>query len=242
MKKKGNFLYKLIIVILLCIIGFSGYKVGTILYNYYIGTHENNKVIEAAKVELKKNKFRINWKKLLKMNPDTIAWIRSEDTPINYPIVQGKDNDYYLHRLFNGEYNFKGTLFADYQIKKPFKDFNTIVYGHLMKDGSMFKSLSKYDDIEYYRKHKTMFLATPEKNYNIKIFAMVKIVADSDLYKIDFMDAADKQRYIDKVTELSKIRTSVKVSPNDRLVMMSTCTTDVNEDRFVVYGKLVERK
>lgn len=54
MKKKGNFLYKLIIVILLCIIGFSGYKVGTILYNYYIGTHENNKVIEAAKVELKK--------------------------------------------------------------------------------------------------------------------------------------------------------------------------------------------
>ena len=67
-------------MILLCIIGFSGYKVGTILYNYYIGTHENNKVIEAAKVELKKGKFRINWKKLLKMNPDTIAWIRSEDT------------------------------------------------------------------------------------------------------------------------------------------------------------------
>lgn len=242
MKKKGNFLYRLTIIILLGIIAFSGYKVGSILYDYYIGTHENNKVIEAAKVDLKKNKFRIDWKKLLSMNPDTVAWLKSEDTPINYPIVQGKDNDYYLHRLFNGEYNIKGTLFVDYQIKKPFRAFNTIVYGHLMKDGSMFKSLSKYDNMEYYNEHKSMLLSTPDKNYTLKIFAMAKIVAGSDLYKIDFIDDSEKQQYINKVMNVSKINTGVKVTPKDRLVMMSTCTTDLNEDRFVVYGKLVERK
>lgn len=242
MKKLEKFIYRIITIILLSIICFSAYKIGTLLYNYYKGTKANNEVIEIAKVDLKKKKFNIDWDKLLSMNGDTVAWIRAKDTKINYPIVQGKDNDFYLHHLFNKEYNFKGTLFVDCNVKRPFKDFNSIIYGHTMKDGSMFKTLGKYEDMEYYDKHKIMFLATPKKNYDVKIFAMAKIVASSDLYKMDFADVVDKQQYIDKVRKISKIKTSVKVGPKDRLIMMSTCTTDVNEDRFVVYGKLVERQ
>ena len=118
--------------------------------------------------------IKIDFEKLKSQNEDVIAWIYSEGTEINYPIVQGEDNDYYLRRLLNGKWNIAGTLFIDYRNSSKFNDRNTFVHGHNMLDGSMFSSLLDYQKQEYYDEHPTMYLLTSDKNYTIEIFAGYK--------------------------------------------------------------------
>ena len=107
----------------------------------------------------------IDFDSLQEINPDVIGWLEMEavDT-INYPIVQGEDNDYYLHRTFQRTDNFAGSIFMDYMNKSNFGQRNTIVYGHNMKNGSMFGSLKNYRDQEVYQKSPYRF---PEEFFQI---------------------------------------------------------------------------
>ena len=102
-----------------------------------------------------------------------MGWIYVEAVPdINYPIVHGKDNETYLHRTYEKNYNFAGTIFVDYENKGDFSDCNTIVYGHNMKNGSMFAQLKKFtQDEETYKKSKYFWIFTPEKNYRYEIIS-----------------------------------------------------------------------
>ena len=161
---------------------------------------------------------------------------------INYPVVQGEDNQYYLYRMINGEWNGKGSIFIDYRCENPFSDFNTILYGHRMRDGSMFNSLAEYRDRDYYEKHRKMMLITPEKKYDLYIFGVVTVASDSDRYKYSFESAEEEQEYLNWIRENSEIDTDVSVSAGDRIVMLSTCTYEFEDARLVVYGKLVERE
>lgn len=240
-KKRFTWIYKLIILMLICVILFSLYKIGTILYGYYSGTHEYKRIEKIASID--KLGGTLDWKVLKKENEQVKAWLYSEDTVINYPIVQGKDNSYYLTRLFNGDWNTKGTLFIDYRCENPFKDFNTIIYGHRMKDGSMFRSIVEYrDDPAYYDKHKTMLLFTEEGSYTVEVFAAVTIPADSDKYKIFFETYSEKEEYLEWISSENVLDTDVSVSADDRIVLLSTCTYEFNDARLVVYGKLVEKE
>lgn len=238
---KGDLFFDVIIVILLCVIAFSLFKVASILNEYQKGTREYKKIAKDADLKLEENRLHIDWKALKKKNSDVKAWIYSKGTVINYPVVQGDDNSFYLHRLLNKEYNFKGTLFIDYRVERPFDDFNTIIYGHRMKDGSMFKPLVKYREEDYYRKHKVMQLATPKHQYDLKIFAAVTIPARSSMYKCAFGTRKEKEAYLEKIREKNVLTTDVHVSANDRIVMMSTCTYEFDNARVVVYGKLIEK-
>lgn len=240
-KKKTGILYKIVIIALLCVIAFSLFKIGSILLEYHRGTKEYERLQEIAETEDDDFK-RINFKELKKENPDVIAWLYAEDTVINYPVVQGEDNEYYLYRTVSGEWNGKGSIFADYRCAKPFSDFNTILYGHRMKDGSMFYSLTKYEEQSYYEKHPVMRLFTPKKTYDLEIFAAVRIPSDSSLYRCDFQGEKEKAAYLKEVGEKSLIDTGVKVTPKERIVMLSTCTYEFENARLVVYGKLVENQ
>lgn len=241
-KKKGGLLYKLVMLVLIGIIVFCLYQVGTILYGYHKGDKQYNQVQQVAGTD-QAEKFTgdVDFESLKEQNADVRAWIYSEGTVINYPVVQGPDNDYYLYRMFNGEYNGAGSIFIDYRHENPFEDFNTIIYGHRMKDGSMFKSLIEYRDADYYNAHKTMLLTTPDAKYDVHIFSVVTIPADSDLYQLEFADDAEKQAYLDRIIEESETKMDVSVSPSDNIVMMSTCTFEIDDGRLCVYGKLVER-
>ena len=241
-KKKSNLMYRLLLLVLCIIIGVCLFNIGKILYGYYEGTKVYNQVQELAGVkEFDINK--INFEALREKNKDIRGWLYSEDTVINYPIVQGKDNDYYLYRMFNKQWNEKGSLFVDYRCEKPFKDFNTIVYGHRMKDGSMFHAITEYSDREYYKKHKKMILLTPDKKYNLHIFCIARIPANSELYKTAFHSNSEKREYINRIEKLSETKMDdVKLSTSDKIVMLSTCTRELDDDRIVVYGKLEEIK
>ena len=105
---------------------------------------------------------------LKKENPDTIGWIHIPDTKISYPIVQGTDNDFYLKHDFNGEASVAGSIYLDYESEGDFEGRNNILYGHNMKNGSMFKDIVRYKDPSYFKEHQYFSIYTPEREIRLK--------------------------------------------------------------------------
>lgn len=234
-------------VITVCLVGIilvSGYKIGKTMWDYQVAKSAYTNISEkTAKVDPKQFTGVVDWKALKKVNPDVQGWLYQKGTVINYPVVQGTDNDTYLHTRFDKQWSGGGTLFVDYRMEKGFKGFNSIIYGHHMKDGSMFRSIRGYTKEEgYYDKHKTMELATPHGNYHLVVFsAFITKATDENTYKMTY-DEAEKQAYIDRAWEQSELpitRDSVDVTKDDRLVTLSTCAYDYEEARYIVMCKMV---
>lgn len=234
-------------VITVCLIGIilvSGYKIGKTMWEYQVAKSAYTNISEkTAKVDPKQFTGVVDWKALKKVNPDVQGWLYQKDTVINYPVVQGTDNDTYLHTRFDKQWSGGGTLFVDCRMEKDFKGFNSIIYGHHMKDGSMFRSIRGYTKEDgYYDKHKTLELATPHGNYHLVVFsAFITKATDEDTYKMTY-DEAEKQAYINRAWEQSELpitRDSVDVTKNDRLVTLSTCAYDYEEARYIVMCKMV---
>lgn len=234
-------------VITVCLVGIilvSGYKIGKTMWDYQVAKSAYTNISEkTAKVDPKQFTGVVDWKALKKVNPDVQGWLYQKGTVINYPVVQGTDNDTYLHTRFDKQWSGGGTLFVDYRMEKDFKGFNSIIYGHHMKDGSMFRSIRGYTKEEgYYDKHKTLELATPHGNYHLVVFsAFITKATDENTYKMTY-DEAEKQAYIDRAweqSELSVTKDSVDVTKDDRLVTLSTCAYDYEEARYIVMCKMV---
>lgn len=234
-------------VITVCLIGIilvSGYKIGKTMWEYQVAKSAYTNISEkTAKVDPKQFTGVVDWKALKNVNPDVQGWLYQKGTVINYPVVQGTDNDTYLHTRFDKQWSGGGTLFVDCRMEKDFKGFNSIIYGHHMKDGSMFRSIRGYTKEDgYYDKHKTLELATPHGNYHLVVFsAFITKATDEDTYKMTY-DEAEKQAYIDRVWERSELpitKDSMDVTKNDRLVTLSTCAYDYEEARYIVMCKMV---
>lgn len=234
-------------VITVCLVGIilvSGYKIGKTMWDYQVAKSAYTNISEkTAKVDPKQFTGVVDWKALKKVNPDVQGWLYQKGTVINYPVVQGTDNDTYLHTRFDKQWSGGGTLFVDYRMEKGFKGFNSIIYGHHMKDGSMFRSIRGYTKEEgYYDKHKTLELATPHGNYHLVVFsAFITKATDENTYKMTY-DEAEKQAYIDRAWEQSELpitRDSEDVTKDDRLVTLSTCAYDYEEARYIVMCKMV---
>ena len=234
-------------VITVCLIGIilvSGYKIGKTMWEYQVAKSAYTNISEkTAKVDPKQFTGVVDWKTLKKVNPDVQGWLYQKGTVINYPVVQGTDNDTYLHTRFDKQWSGGGTLFVDCRMEKDFRGFNSIIYGHHMKDGSMFRSIRGYTKEDgYYDKHKTLELATPHGNYHLVVFsAFITKATDEDTYKMTY-DEAEKQAYIDRAWERSELpltKDSVDVTKNDRLVTLSTCAYDYEEARYIVMCKMV---
>jgi len=186
-----------------------------------------NKTTEATKAP----KVKISFEELVDMYPDVIGWLYCEGTPINYPVVQANDNDYYLRRMINGKYNIGGTIFMDYRNNADFRDEITIIYGHNMKNGSMFGSIPKYTKHSFLESHKTIHLTTPDKKYEIEVIGTLKTTSDDEVY--NFSDLAENRR---KVAQRLGIEAN-----DDRLVVFSTCLYDAEDSRLLLVGKLKEK-
>lgn len=229
-------------IITWCLVGiliFSGYKVGTTVWEYMKARNAYSNISKTADAE----EFTgiVDFDALKEINPDVQGWLYQEDTIINYPVVQGTDNDKYLYTRFDKEYSGGGTLFVDYRCEPDFEGFHTIIYGHHMRDGSMFHSLRGYTKEDgYYEDHKTFELLTPDWNYHLVIFSAYITEATSDAYAIDFADDAAKQQFIDDAFRNSAISVTsddVDVTPDDRIVTLSTCAYDFDQARYVVICK-----
>lgn len=180
----------------------------------------------------------IDFSSLKKINPDVIAWITANGTVLDYPIVQGKDNDYYLQHLFTGKRNKMGSIFMDYRNHGDFSDKNTIIYGHNMKNGSMFSTITEYKNQDYYNLHPTMTLHTPSGCFEIELFAGTIISGDHESIRSHFKDDLDFQSYIDLLKKESTFECNTTVNASDRIITLCTCSYDFDNARYALFGKL----
>lgn len=181
----------------------------------------------------------IDFNSLLEKNGDIVGWIYCQGTPINYPVVQAENNDYYLRRDLNGKYLFGGTVFVDYRNAAIGEDNNYILYGHNMKDGTMFSSLTKYKKQSYYDKHPVLYYLTPDVNYKIELYAGIVVRRDAIIYAPN-PDEEEFAEFLHKAKTNSSFDSDIEISENDTLITLSTCSYEYNNARYIIIGKLVE--
>ncbi len=181
----------------------------------------------------------VDFHALTSVSDNVIGWIYCEDTVINYPVLYGVDNEYYLERDYRGSYDPSGSIFSDAANIKGFVDSNVILYGHHMQDMSMFATLKYWLDQEYYEKHPVMWLLTPEQNYRLELFAAYPTSAISDTYSIFRAPGPELERYLQAAMNNSAIQTPVELDPYAKYVVLSTCAYRDEIARTVLHGKLV---
>lgn len=236
-KKKRGAATKVIMVCLALIVLVSGYKLFTIIRDY----RSNQGAYDELSEKIQKGEFTgdINFDMLRQMNPDIVGWLYWKDTPVNYPIVQGEDNEKYLHTLFDGSYGFFGTLFVDSITEAPFRQFNTIVYGHHMKDGSMLAALKYLTDPAWCEEHPQLELITPDGKYHLLIWAFMNQPADSSVYTTNFHSTSMQADYLELIRNVAAYTTDVSVEPDDMIVLLSTCVDAEGDARYIAVGKMV---
>ncbi len=182
----------------------------------------------------------VDFKELKEVNEDIVGWLYLPDTVINYPVVQGKDNSYYLKRLIDRTYNANGCLFVDYKNHMDFMDDNTLIYGHHMDSGKMFASLVKYKDQEFYDSHPVIYFLTEEKAYQIELFAGYTTGTDSGAYMVSLSSREDKIDWLKEMFHQSDFYADVTLTSLDKVVTFSTCAYEFQNARYVLHGKLTE--
>lgn len=238
----------ILLVICLCVFIFSAYNIYKYLSEENANKKLNNELMEKAIIETPNDNndntqenedilpISVDFSVLKQENEDIVGWLYLEDSPINYPVVQSNDNDYYLRRLVNGEYNIAGSLFMDYRNDSNLEDNNTIIYGHNMKNNTMFGSLQEYKNQDYYDNHKVMYYFTPEKNYIIELFTGYTISVESDIYDLSVIDSSKLEELISK----SDFESNTKVTEEDKIITLSTCAYEYDGARYIVMGVLKE--
>ena len=202
---------------------------------------------EAAKeqVDFSHPKFQIDYDALTKINSDFSAVIYIPALGINYPVVRSKDNEDYLHRTFEGKNNFAGAIFLDYNANGNYDQSNTFIFGHNMKNGSMFGKLKYFLKEEgLVNTNPYIFLCRPDGIYRYRIFSYYLTTTSSEIYN-DFVGDDGYDGYISLVKRLSSYKDypeeTLDFSTRPNLLTLSTCSGPAGgQQRFIVQGALEE--
>ena len=176
-------------------------------------------------------------------NEDIYAWIYIEGTNINYPILQSQtDKGYYLNHDYLGNTVNYGSIYTENYNTKTFKDFNTMIYGHNMYNGTMFTELMKYKERDFFDEYNEIYIFTPENAYKYKIFAAYINDKKHIMLANDFSNEQGFQAYIDKISEYTdgNFDDSVNLTIKDKIISLSTCTAPVSngKHRYLVQAVL----
>ncbi len=186
--------------------------------------------------------YSVDFSYLKTINSDVKAWLIQDNTVINYPVVQAKNNDYYLTHLFNRNINKDGAIFLDSGSSENFDDANIYIYGHHTKTDSMFSTLSNYKDQAYYDAHPQMILLTPYADYSIDLFSAAVFSADDETsWRVkQFLRKSEFDAYIQKLEDSSVFKANPDAIPEwgDQLMVLVTCTNTHHGERYVVYGRM----
>ncbi len=173
-------------------------------------------------------------------NEEIIGWITFDNMELSYPIMHGADNEYYLNHTFSGEINSAGSIFMEASNHPDFEDCHTIIYGHNMRNLSMFGRLKKYKTEEFYEEHQYFTIYTEEQAYRYQIFAYYDISEAGDVYTIGFEPDETFRKFVNDMIRRSYYDTNVEVTEQDKVITLSTCSTEGH--RFVVNAKRIEEK
>ena len=204
-------------------------------------------MIERKELRTNKNRsdfpnINVDFDGLRKINPDLVAWLYVGGAKINYPVVQGEDNEYYLHQTFEDKKNSSGCIFMDWEVNTDLSSWNTFFYGHNMKNGAMFGSLKNYiwnDSI--YKKDKYIYVFVPEGIYRYEIFSYYLDSPDSVMY-YTCDNLKEWRQYLRDAKDKSKYKCSADTNADDNIVTLVTCSgSGSSKQRFFVHGTFVDR-
>ncbi len=243
MKKKRILniaIYLILFLILIC----SGFK----LYFWYKDKKNNDETTEQLKnnVKLEKikkdnsnnEKYIVDFKKLKSENSDVVAYIKVNNTNIEYPIVKTSNNNFYLNHSFDKSKNSRGWIFADYKNKFDNTDKNIVIYGHNMRDGSMFGSLKNILKEEWYNNSENIKIILTTENEEIfyEVFSVYKIETEDYYIKTDFSTDSEYHKFLNIIKDRSIKNFNVKVNTSDKILTLSTCANN-NKYRVVLHAK-----
>ena len=238
---KRKYLFLAIIVIAAGVFIFSGIKLLTIYSGYKEGSDAYKKIEEiSGKIILPENgdtqteTIFFDVPALKAMNADTRGYLYGEGV-LSYPVVQGQDNSYYLSHLFDGTYNSCGCLFIDCNIPEGFEARNCIIYGHDMRDGSMFAALHYYADADYYKDHKEFHVFTEDHHYVYKVMSAYVTKVDGIAYSTNFGSDEEFVNFLNTVAGACPYETDYgELNASRKVITMSTCVANSDDQRFVV--------
>lgn len=177
---------------------------------------------------------------LLAVNADYIGWLMVEGTDISYPVVQSRQELFYLRRDFNKNKSVAGTVFMDYQNNKAFTDTNTMLYGHNMQNGSMFAPLKNFLKKDFFEANRFVYISTPQGDYRYEIFALYQVKADVVPYMPGMLDDAELNQLVNEIKGLSSFYHDPGTIEADKILTLATCGYSVKNARIVIHAKLIE--
>lgn len=185
--------------------------------------------------------YNVDFDELLKKNKDTVAFIHMENNNINYPVVQSKDNSYYLTHAFDKSYNEAGWVFLDYRNNINSLSFNNIIYGHGRLNKTVFGSLKDTLDKKWQsnKDNLAIYISTPNENMIFQIFSIYTIKSESYYINTLFNNKNEKSKWLDTMIQRNTSAINTSVNTNDKILTLSTCLDD-NGGRVVVQAKLIK--
>ncbi len=187
----------------------------------------------------------LDWEALHSKNPDIYAWIYVPDTGVDYPVVQHPtDNSYYLNHNLDGSKGYPGCIYTENFNNRDFSDLHTVLYGHNLKDKTMFSTLHNFEDAELFQKEHDIYIYTEDAVLTYRIFAAYEFSAIHLLDNFDYTNEYVYEDYLKQIRQAAgNIRQDVEVTTADRIITLSTCTADHDAARrYLVTGVLVSEK
>ncbi len=240
---------RLITIVCLGVFLYASYGLFDIFIDYY----QNRKMLsniqdtfyDTASAEGNSaSAIRPGFDELLKQNPDVVGWITVDGTQIDYPIVQADNNLQYLTRNFYQKESRAGSIFLDFRNDiRSAEERNIIVYGHRMKDGSMFQHLTKFLDEDFFEAHRTFEFDTLHDSYEAEVFAVYNTLTDFNYIQTHFDSDEEYAQLLSEFQKASHFQTDVEVNADDTIITLSTCDykLDKNEGRLVLQAKLTKK-
>ena len=244
-KYKKAILNLVIYIMLLSILLYSGIKI----YKWYKDKTNNNKIAEQIRdtviVEEKnedenKKEYKIDFNKLKDQNNETVAWIKVNNTNIEYPVVKESNNSFYLNHSFDKSNNSAGWIFADYRNRFDNTDKNIVIYGHNMKDNSMFGSLKNILNSDWYdnEENTNITLYTENEKCIYKVFSIYKIKSEDYYITTEFENDKKFEQFVNTIKKRSIKEFNTDVSKDDNILTLSTCANN-NKYRVVLHAKKI---
>jgi sortase B len=264
-KKNNKKLYAVLLVVFLIIFAVS---VGIVVRNYVVQKRANeiyDQMVTASTVESSETddtetvtdeqeediltqlgitipEKALDWDELYAQNEDIYAWIYIPNTNVDYPILQHPtDLNYYIDYNIDGTKGYPGAICTQYYNGKEFKDPNTIIYGHNMKNGTMFKTLHYFEDEEFFNDNQYIYIYTPDITYVYEIFAACSVNDTHLMSAYDFWDVTGFNTFVSDITSTrgmtNQVREGVTATYGDYLLTLSTCISGQSNKRWIVVGK-----
>ena len=183
--------------------------------------------------------LQVDFDALARINPDVIGWLFCPGTVISFPVVIGVVNTYYLTHLFDGTENSAGCLFLDSRCQ-GLSGKNSAIYGHHMKNGTLFASLENYQDQAYFDAHPCLYLLTPEGTLTIRLFSGYVTSEEGNAWQREFSSEKEFAAWLWELQSRSCFESPVIPSSSDRVITLSTCDYSFPDARFVCHGIVLD--